>query len=213
MADKRLNPHSPTPTSEFEIIELLRKENERLRDRLEEQKHEIERLGRLADTDGLTGLANRRHFERTLQQRFSEQQRGGPSFSLMLIDVDAFKQINDRLGHAVGDRLLQVIGDGITQNLRDCDLVFRVGGDELAVILPNSKLRQSVLVANRLVKQLYDLLEEYHRHAAVGLSIGLVASDAKATIADLMESADVAMYQAKTRGGNCCVTDIDYRQN
>ena len=195
------------------MIEHLRKENERLRDRLEKQKHEIERLGRLAETDGLTGLANRRHFERTLQQRFSEQQRGGSAFSLMLIDVDAFKQINDCLGHAAGDRLLQLIGDGITQNLRDCDLVFRVGGDELAVILPNSKLEQSVLVANRLVRQLYDLLEEYHRHAAVGLSIGLVASDANATIADLMESADAAMYQAKSRGGNCCVADRDYRQN
>lgn len=213
MTDKRSNPHSPTRKAQLEPLEQLAKENEQLRAQICEQRNEIERLEKLADTDGLTGLANRRHFERTLQQRFSEQQRGGSSFCLMLIDIDAFKRVNDRLGHSAGDRLLKIIGRGITKNLRDCDLVFRVGGDELAVLLPNSELNQSILVANRLIDQLYELFEDYRSHAAVGLSIGLTTSKSKATIIDLMESADRAMYQAKSRGGNRCTTDMDAPQD
>lgn len=191
------------------MIERLKGENEQLRALIRQQKDEIESLVKLADTDVLTGLANRRHFKRTLQQRFSEHQRGGPSFCLMMIDVDEFKRVNDCLGHSAGDRLLQMIAQGITKNLRDCDLVFRVGGDELAVILPNSELKPSIGVAERLIERIHDLLAGYRGDAAVGLSIGITTSESKSTTLALLESADRAMYQAKNRGGNRCSADID----
>ncbi len=182
-------------------------ENEQLRIRLAELTVEVDRLRKLAETDGLTGLANRRSFEKVVRQRFIEQSRGGNGFCLMMIDVDEFKRINDRLGHAAGDQLLQVIGSAIKGNLRSCDLVFRVGGDEMAVILPNSKMAKSVIVANRLIDSMYSSLENYRQHAAIGLSIGLVESMDQPSVAELLDAADKAMYQAKKRGGNRCSVD------
>ena len=87
--------------------ERFQKENEQLRNRLVELTQEVHRLKKLSETDGLTGLANRRSFEKVVRQRFTEQRRGGNGFCLMIIDVDEFKQINDRLGHSAGDQLLQ----------------------------------------------------------------------------------------------------------
>ncbi|MCP4080832.1 MAG: GGDEF domain-containing protein [Planctomycetaceae bacterium] len=187
--------------------ERFQKENEQLRNRLVELTQEVHRLKKLSETDGLTGLANRRSFEKVVRQRFIEQSRGGNVFCLMMIDVDEFKRINDRLGHSAGDQLLQNISAALERNLRSSDLVFRVGGDELAVILPNSEMAISVVVANRIIDTMCCALEDYRQYAAIGLSIGLVESIDHPSVEDLLDAADKAMYQAKKRGGNRCSTD------
>ena len=160
------------------------------------QAREIERLTELAETDPLTGIANRRSFQKEIARRHAEQVRDGRTFCLMMIDVDGFKNINDMRGHLEGDRVLQTIASELSKNIRATDIVFRVGGDEFSVILPGVGLRQANNAALRLVSQ------------SLGLSIGIVESTVSRPVEDLIQAADQAMYKAKKQGGNQVETGI-----
>lgn len=163
-------------------------------------------VGLLALTDGLTGVFNRRYMDIRLEEEISRSQRYGKRFSLILADIDHFKQINDTWGHATGDLVLQEVSRLLVENLRETELVFRYGGEEFLIILPETSLPQATKVAQRLCH----VTEQHTFHAVNGttvlritLSAGVAeypthGSDKLA----LLTAADQALYMAKQQGRN-----------
>lgn len=169
------------------------------------QREQGETLQKLAETDPLTWLFNRRHFDRRLEAEANRAMRAEHMLALLMIDVDRFKSINDRYGHRAGDQLLRAVASAITQAVRPYDVPTRYGGDEFAVILPESDTEAASRVAQRILERLASvpLPEPLAKGGeAITLSIGVAtfprpAGDASA----LVEAADTAMYRAKQAGG------------
>jgi len=151
-------------------------------------------LRRLADTDALTGLANRSAFLALLDERA----RRGP-VTVLFVDLDGFKAVNDMDGHAAGDRLLREVADTLRRELRGHDVAARLGGDEFAVLLHSDQPAEVHAVAERLVHRLRQMPSDpAHRTAAsVGVAIGRGDTAGEVLLGD----ADLAMYEAKARGG------------
>jgi diguanylate cyclase (GGDEF)-like protein len=157
----------------------------------------MEEVRRMAATDGLTGIANRRTFEETLGREISRAQRTGQPVTLVLLDVDHFKRLNDERGHQVGDEVLRAVGRALGDDLRPFDTAARYGGEEFAVVLPGCTVDESALVAGRI------------RRGAVASSpiSGVTMSAGAATFpdtardpAELVRAADTALYAAKHAG-------------
>jgi diguanylate cyclase (GGDEF)-like protein len=154
--------------------------------------------------DELTGLANRRSLLRSLSDAIDAARPGGHSVALLLIDLDRFKDVNDSLGHHVGDELLRVVAGRLTDTLRGDELIARLGGDEFCVVLhhPESAARAEI-VAQRVLDALSRPAVLEGMRIDVGASIGVslfpVHGDSPA---ELLRSSDIAMYQAKTNGGS-----------
>lgn len=156
-----------------------------------------------ATRDPLTGLANRRHFHAHLQRQFEAATRQRP-LALIVIDIDHFKAINDRHGHAGGDVVLKAVGAALARHLRKNDLPGRIGGEEFAVLLPQTELEEARQVADRLRLAL-DALRPRIGDAdiAVTASFGVAAgSPADPTSDALYARADAALYEAKRGGRN-----------
>jgi diguanylate cyclase (GGDEF)-like protein len=155
-------------------------------------------LATLARRDSLTGAMNRSG----LEQWLARQQRGGQRAALLLVDIDHFKQLNDTLGHATGDRILRLFAGTVQEQLRSSDILARQGGDEFAIILPHVGVREAVRVAERLRGAFRDKVADL---AAIGLqptlSIGIaeVELDGR-TLDELLVEADEALYRAKRLG-------------
>jgi diguanylate cyclase (GGDEF)-like protein/PAS domain S-box-containing protein len=153
--------------------------------------------------DGLTGLANRRLLVEQLDQALQRSARDGKTHALIFVDVDRFKSINDSLGHVTGDEFLVVIAARLKGVVRAGDLLARFGGDEFVVLLQDvGGVDEAVLAARRIctaVEQPMVLPNGYEMVATV--SVGIALTGAKATADDVLRDADVAMYEAKTRGG------------
>src|SRR5690242_5173789 len=122
-----------------------------LQDQLRAAKAQLERL---SITDGLTGLYNHRHFEERLAEEFRRSQRYSDPVSLMMLDLDHFKEVNDRFGHPFGDRVLRETAELIRTSIRDPDICARYGGEEFAVILPKTHLQGAMTVAERMFTSL-----------------------------------------------------------
>jgi diguanylate cyclase (GGDEF)-like protein len=163
------------------------KSYDRLRD-------EHERMARTAETDALTGLPNRRAFDRAIESTVASGD--DRRLSLLLIDLDAFKQVNDTHGHAAGDTLLQDVATQLAGMVREGDLVARLGGDEFGALLHGADAAMAESVAHRMVAAI-DASETH----GVTLSIGVACSPA-VPISSLLVDADTAMYVAKRAGGN-----------
>ena len=166
--------------------------------------HEAE-LENLAHTDFLTGLNNRRYFMKKVQQELTRALRYQSKFSLLMFDIDFFKQVNDSYGHHIGDIVLQKVADYCQKTVRSVDIIGRIGGEEFAVFLPESDYENALDVAERLRKGIEETLlasvgdKEIH----VTVSIGLVSADsAGRSIDELLDLADKALYEAKTSGRN-----------
>lgn len=165
-------------------------------------------LQQLVIQDGLTGLANRRHFDRVLYQEWNRLRREGSPLSLLLLDIDYFKQYNDSYGHLAGDFCLQEVAQ-VLQNIvqRSSDLVARYGGEEFAVILPNTQTSEAVEVAERIREQV-EALQIPHRESEVSnyvtMSIGVATliPIEHLTPQIVIHTADQALYQAKQNGRN-----------
>ena len=182
--------------------ERLSREIENLRTRVAEQAAEIARLQELAETDAVTGIANRRSFDREIRRRLLEQQRDGRGFSLVIIDIDDFKAINDRFGHTAGDRLLQTFASAVSRNLRGSDIVARVGGDEFGIILPGAGQDQAGHAVQRLLHDTREVLQSENHGLPVGISAGVCQAAPGMTVEQIIDLADRAMYRAKELGGN-----------
>jgi diguanylate cyclase (GGDEF)-like protein len=158
----------------------------------------------LAERDSLTGAANRHTFQQSLE-RVLAGSSGSPADDLvtavLFVDLDDFKVVNDSLGHAVGDALLQAVTERISASVRESDLVARLGGDEFAILTDDSPdLKRSLAMAERLTRELripYDLGEH---HVTVTASIGIASARDAGEATDVVRSADVAMYMAKANG-------------
>ena len=169
------------------------------------QQEQGEALQRLAETDPLTWLFNRRHFDKRLEGETNRALRAEHLLALLMIDVDKLKTINDRFGHAVGDQVLKSVASAIKQAVRLYDVPTRYGGDEFAIILPEADTEVATRVARRVLEKAETVtLPGELRDAGIplSLSIGVAtfprpAGDANA----LVEAADSAMYRAKLAGG------------
>jgi diguanylate cyclase (GGDEF)-like protein len=165
----------------------------------------FEQLRSAADTDLVAGVHNHRYLQERLRQEVARGARSHSPLAVLMMDLDKFKQVNDRHGHADGDRVLHNVGAAIMGQLRASDVVARYGGDEFVVVMPDTSAEQAQLVAQRVVSA---VLERRHElsdgsQVTVGISAGLALypEDGRTT-AQLLASADAAMYEAKRGGGH-----------
>jgi diguanylate cyclase (GGDEF)-like protein/PAS domain S-box-containing protein len=171
-------------------------------------RKELEQSLRLLSiTDNLSGLYNQRHFYATLSQEIARSRRYGHPLSLICIDMDKFKTVNDTLGHQEGDNLITHLGSLIRNELRSADFGFRYGGDEFMLILPQTDQKKAAIVAERLRKAFYDtasttLQPRPQSLPCLTLSIGIVLYIDGDPEEQFIRSGDMAMYQAKESGGN-----------
>ena len=177
---------------------------------LVELKLAYQREQQLAQTDSLTTLLNRRAFTKILAQEIMRSRRYGLAFTLAYLDVDNFKQVNDQLGHAEGDRLLKKIAHALIQEQRAGDYHSRLGGDEFAILLIQTNREQATPALQRLFAQLSGLQLPT---VSVGFSIGAVTFDATLppSAEKALSAADKLMYAAKSKGKNQLVQE-DYSQ-
>lgn len=174
-----------------------------------QQKEMQAKLITLTTTDDLTGLYNRRYFQTQLHQEFARFQRSFADTALLMIDLDHFKQINDRFGHAAGDRVLQDFARLLKKAQRNSDLSARVGGEEFAMLLPDTGLEDACALANRLREQITAFSFIFEQHTIdVTVSIGctlMLPEDERPDTA--LARADRALYEAKAAGRNRVVAD------
>jgi diguanylate cyclase (GGDEF)-like protein len=162
----------------------------------------INRLQLHALFDAVTGLRNHRYFQVRLRDELNRSDRHGAPTSLIMLDLDDFKQVNDRWGHAVGDQVLRRIGRTLEANARATDVVCRYGGEEIALILPETTSADALCVADRLRQAVAQLAEPPDR--PVTISIGVASyRDHAGQASELIAAADAAMYRAKRAGKNC----------
>lgn len=171
--------------------------------------HQRELLEQLALLDGLTGISNRRKFDVTFEQEWVRCSRSQQPISLLMADVDHFKNYNDTLGHAAGDRVLQQIASLLRDSIkRPSDLVARYGGEEFVLLLPETELHDAQIVTRRIFKQLEEINIPHPKSPTadhITLSLGGISFiPAPSTPPDLsqLERADTALYQAKEQGRN-----------
>lgn len=164
-----------------------------------------------ANTDALTGLPNRRHFLDCAQRTLERARQLGDGFTLLALDLDGLKSVNDRFGHARGDALLRDFAQTCQRQLRHTDVFGRIGGDEFAVVLPDTPGEQALEMAQRLRLAVQDTVSVGSDNPVrATTSIGLVALDVRKEPAlpfqTLLDCADQALYQAKQAGRNCVMT-------
>jgi len=167
------------------------------------RKHVERMINHLAFHDGLTGLANRTLIRDRLQHALARSRRSGGMVAAIYLDLDDFKEVNDRLGHAAGDQLLQAVSARLQPLLRPGDTFGRLGGDEFVVVsdrIPND--RAAVGIAERLADALTDPFEFDAARIEVTASIGVALGDADTDADRLLANADRAMYAVKARGGS-----------
>jgi diguanylate cyclase (GGDEF)-like protein len=164
-------------------------------------------LRQLATTDYLTGALNRRAFELTFRSELERSRRHDLPLSLILIDLDRFKSINDTHGHQAGDIVLKEVGDRLQVSLRDSDLLGRLGGEEFGILLPNTSIQNAIEMADRMRRVIaatsFDI-------GPAGLTVTASAGvtcvrDGQDEVGAMTKRADDALYAAKQRGRNMVV--------
>lgn len=176
-----------------------------LRDRNQQLESMLHSVEALASTDALTGLFNRRRFADVLRREFAVTKRYKNTLSCLLLDLDHFKQINDRFGHDAGDQVLKEVARRILGSLREVDLAARYGGEEFVVLLPHTSKGDARIVAERLLKNVRKQEFTFAGEVlTVTTSIGCAGnSDVQSSNPDdLVKAADIALYEAKKNGRN-----------
>ena len=169
-----------------------------------ERKRTEQQLAFMATHDPLTGLPNRMLFNDRLTVALAYAQRNRQKLTVMLLDLDSFKQINDTLGHSVGDQLLQAVGDRLKGSLRKTDTVARMGGDEFLLLLPQiARAEDAATVAQHIMKTFQAPFSLEERELCITASIGIaIYPDDGEDVDTLLRNADKAMYRAKQKGRN-----------
>lgn len=167
------------------------------------------KLEELATTDALTGAVNRRHFDDNAATAITDSRRRASALSLLLLDVDNFKAVNDRHGHLTGDRVLAELARMVTQSVRPSDSVSRWGGEEFAVLMPDADVRAAELAAERLRTAITG--HEFESAGHVTVSVGIAQHLRDERFSEWMARADAALYEAKRRGRDTVVVAGDER--
>jgi diguanylate cyclase (GGDEF)-like protein len=163
----------------------------------------FEKMQRQATSDGLTGLANHKTFYEVLEKELWRSRRYGGQISLIMIDIDNLKQINDTYGHRVGDKVITKISSKISSCIRQVDTAARYGGDEFAVILPNTLLDAAVMVAERMLEAVSHATVAWKREQVpLSISVGVGQYGADASPEEITSNSDEALYAAKQAGKN-----------
>ena len=195
-------------------IAKIKRENEQLRLELEKALQDVcdkntqlerslKRVEELAATDPLTGLYNRRHFARVLDQLFAEAQRYDKDLSCVMIDLDSYKKLNDSYGHQVGDELLMLAGKVISANMRRMDVAARYGGDEFVLLLPHAGSDEANGAAARIREEFRTasaVLLKRAQGVTMSMGIGSIRVNHPAHADQLVSLADSALYRAKEAG-------------
>jgi diguanylate cyclase len=204
------NPGGAAPEMLLYAGKLLVSANQKLQADLKEAKCEIERQReqmssslRDSRTDALTNLPNRRAFDHELARAFTDRRRDGSPFSLVIIDIDHFKRVNDQHGHMVGDQMLKHFARCLSEGFRDADLVARFGGEEFAAILPRTSLEESVRVADLVRRAVSGSpCRVGNSELSLTASFGVKQVGADEIDTELIQRADNALYAAKKGGRN-----------
>ncbi|HEX2217072.1 MAG TPA: GGDEF domain-containing protein [Xanthobacteraceae bacterium] len=158
----------------------------------------------LATTDALTGVSNRRGFMQDAETVTHRQVKLGRPVAVFLVDLDHFKAINDRFGHALGDRVLRLFAQTCSANVRSTDLVGRIGGEEFAVLLADANRDNAFLIAER-IRLAFEaaalMVDDYELRATASIGVAII-QDPSDNLSSLLRQADQALYRAKTRGRN-----------
>lgn len=185
-------------------------EIERDKRRLTEQNEDLQRanevLAQLSITDSLTRLHNHRFFQDHLTREIKRVDRTGEPLSMVLMDIDDFKRMNDRQGHAVGDQVLMNVAERLNESIRESDLLARYGGEEFVVLAPNTDIEGALALAEKIrmsVESMPLIVDDSMRPLRATLSCGVAryCGDRK----HFFQAADRALYRAKAEGKNCVV--------
>ncbi len=175
-------------------------------------RKDLDNLSRLIRTDSLTGIANFRYFQQALEQEIERTRRSGQPTSLIMLDIDFFKQVNDQWGHETGNRALVHLADLLQKTIRKLDIPCRYGGEEFAVILPDTTLSACLPVAERIRQGIADTplnIDGQLLSITVSLGIATYTGDIEKSVEELVEQADHYLYQAKKNGRNrVCHPDL-----
>jgi diguanylate cyclase (GGDEF)-like protein len=167
-------------------------------------EHNTDALTTLANIDGLTGLFNRRHFDLLARIEWDRSRRYSRPLSIMIADIDHFKAVNDRFGHDAGDNVLKSVADVCRSTKRESDILARIGGEEFALLLPETNEAAALIAAERLLGYIRKCCPIIGAETlAVTVSIGIAsASPSTSNVATLLKRADEALYEAKHLGRN-----------
>lgn len=171
-----------------------------------ELRENLDNVRKEAMTDGLTGLSNRKAFDRQIRDCIEAAGEQNTPLVLMMLDIDYFKKFNDTYGHQVGDQVLRLVARTLTDNVKGRDIAARFGGEEFAIILPETGLESGLKVAD-ILRKLVENKEVINKssHETLGritLSVGVAQYQTGESISDFIERADAALYQAKRNGRN-----------
>jgi diguanylate cyclase (GGDEF)-like protein len=209
-----LSPHTNQPAGYLFVFRdiSLRKQTElqlkKANESLQKQIHETNRLQVMlkeqATHDSLTGLYNRREMDKVLNQILLQSQKQESRFSIMVMDIDHFKEINDQFGHQTGDGILRQFGQAIIQSTRSNDFSFRLGGDEILVVFPGMSIEEAQKKANLFREMLQNIVvEKNNNRVSTTISIGIAEYPTHGEdVQDLINGADRALYRAKEKGRN-----------
>ena len=196
-------PTAPSDTVLFADILFAMHEFDRLVDRLLSGV-----ITKLIDVDGLTGLLNRTAMERDLEKELAQFRRSGRPFSIAMIDADLFKRVNDEFGHGFGDVVLETLSDRFVESLRPRDRVYRYGGEEFLVLLPETPLENSLPVLERLRRRASErTISDGVVSVRQSVSIGAAEVESEETVDEIVLRADQALYRAKQAGRDRVETD------
>lgn len=166
-------------------------------------------LVELSVTDKLTGLKNRRFFQEKLEEQITLYNETGKIFSLLILDIDRFKKVNDTYGHQVGDEVLVQLAQVLTTQARETDIAARYGGEEFVVILPNTDIEESKIIAEQL-RQSVELSQ--WKTGSITVSIGIATFTTEDSDATILKNADQALYASKENGRNRVTHVIDFNK-
>ncbi|WP_020410048.1 diguanylate cyclase [Hahella ganghwensis] len=173
---------------------------------IKDLRQEMERLNEEANTDSLTRVKNRRAFDIALDKAVHLSAQEQAPLSVILIDIDCFKQFNDQFGHSIGDKVLRYVASSLTQCVRGSDDVARVGGEEFAILLPDTSYEGAMSVAEncrlKISKQPLSDSKENKKLGSLTISAGVGSYQSRESIEDLMRRADACLYQSKRNGRN-----------
>lgn len=193
-------------TESQEKIQQLNSRIHEMESQSEELQKDLEKHRELALKDALTGMWNRQALNEELEKEFARWKRYETPFSLVVWDLDHFKQVNDKYGHAAGDKVLKTFAQTFLKATRDTDFVARFGGEEFVGIFPETKLNDALTLANKIREKVAGAKFHYQGEPVpITASAGIATVHDDDTIDSLLQRADKMLYTAKSKGRNCCI--------